>query len=647
VPASVAAGPVDVALDTTTDVVDGEVLVTWREDLDAGEQAQARDELDLELEGEVALTDAEKVELPNGVDVSEAVVELADDPRVASVQPNYRYARAGNLWGLNNTGQTILGSKGIADVDIDATNAWGITQGSSSVVVAVIDTGVQITHSDLDANIWVNGDEIPGNGIDDDGNGYTDDVNGWDFVYNNRSVYDGERCTQGTSYTSDDFNNDDHGTHVAGTIAAEANTFGVIGAAPGVKVMVLKTIGCAGGDTESVTSALAYAKANGADVANMSLGGASPDPLLKAAIDNAGMLVVAAAGNGRLAETSGICRQTGGDPVRYCPMYPAAFSSSNIVSVASINNRGALSDFSQYGSVGPNGSTSTGVDLAAPGEDIVSTFPDGYGASAKSAYAYLSGTSMAAPHVSGTAALVLSRFPSLTTSQLKQRLLDRTKPLSSLDGGVTVKGGIVHAGGALGLTKASKAVGSSVITIGSSTTVASRLTAGSNLSGQRMTLRRYVPSSNTWVTQCIDTTSGSGSAVCAVKPTATTTYEWRYAGTGTPGTLGWLSGAWSGQITVRVKAKVGLGLSDTTPRRGQKVTFAAAVAPNKAGQKVALQRYTDSGWVRHASATLNGDSRRVFTVTPTKRGTTLWRIYYHGDSKNSSATSTVRSLRTS
>lgn len=136
----------------------------------------------------------------------------------------------GELWGLKNTGQVISGVAGTPGIDINVENAWNITKGSSDIVVAIIDTGIDITHPDLVNNIWVNPGEISGDGIDNDGNGYVDDVNGWDFYNTDNTVFD-------------PLDGDEHGTHVAGTIAGVANSIGVIGTAPNVKIMPLKFLG--------------------------------------------------------------------------------------------------------------------------------------------------------------------------------------------------------------------------------------------------------------------------------------------------------------------------------------------------------------------------------------------------------------------
>jgi subtilisin family serine protease len=271
--------------------------------------------------------------------------------------------------------------------------------------VAIIDDGVDFSHPDLAARAWTNPGESGGgretNGIDDDGNGYIDDVHGWDFCHNDKSVHD--------------FGDDFHGTHVAGTIAASLNGSGVVGVAPSVSIMALKFISddpdC-GLDSQAI-AAIEYAKSFGVHIVNASWGAhgdVHAAPELYSAIKSSGMLFVAAAGNE--------ADDSDNDPF---PSLPAAFDLPNILSVAAIDNTGGLATFSNYGK--------TTVDIAAPGETILSTLP----ADAKHpspGYGWMDGTSMAAPHVSGTAALVASVFPGLLTdpNALKAHILATGKP---------------------------------------------------------------------------------------------------------------------------------------------------------------------------------------------------------------------------
>jgi hypothetical protein len=319
--------------------------------------------------------------------------------------------RFGELWGLENFAQT----GGTNDADIDAAGAWDVNTGSGSLIVAVIDTGVDYTHPDLAANIWTNAGEIPGDGIDNDGNGYIDDVHGYDFF--NR---DGD--------PRDDHG---HGTHVAGTIGAVGNNgIGVTGVNWNVQIMPLKFLGAGGsGTTADAIEALAYAVANGAAISNNSWGG---DPYSQAMFDaiaaarDAGHLFVAAAGNGNIF---GI-----GQDNDAAPFYPAGYDLDNVIAVAAVDHHDNLATFSNYGA--------TTVDLAAPGVNILSTTPGG-------GYGQSSGTSMAAPHVAGVAALTWDAHPDWSYDQVVAQVLGSVDPLPQLQG-LTVTGGRLNAAAALG-----------------------------------------------------------------------------------------------------------------------------------------------------------------------------------------------------
>lgn len=312
----------------------------------------------------------------------------------------------GQMWGLDNTGQT----GGLPDADIDAPEAWDLATGNATTLVAVIDTGVDYTHPDLAANIWVNPGEIVGNGIDDDGNGFVDDVHGYDFA----------------NHDSDPFDDHGHGTHVAGTIAAQGNNgLGVVGVNWQAKVMALKFLNASGeGYTDDAVNAVAYATTQGAKVMNNSWGGDGYSQALFDAIsesNSAGALFVAAAGNAA----------ANNDVVSF---YPANYEVPNVVAVAATDHYDNLAWFSNYGA--------TKVHLGAPGVDILSTVPAS-GASCCSSYtgyARLNGTSMATPHVSGAAALMWVQDPSRTGSVIKGLLISGVDPVPGLAGRTVANG---------------------------------------------------------------------------------------------------------------------------------------------------------------------------------------------------------------
>ena len=302
-------------------------------------------------------------------------------PEVEDAQPNYlRYADTtsndvlfSSLWGLPRIG---------------APAAWDITTGSPDVVVAVIDSGLALTHPEFVDRVWTNAGEIAGNGIDDDGNGYIDDVHGWDFANDDNNPNDVFDACGG------------HGTHTAGIVGAAGNNFiGVTGVNWNVTLMPLKALKASGGSCvgtdADIIAAIEYAADQGVRISNNSYGGAGFNSLVQDAIRASNSIFVAAAGNA-------------GSDNDILPSYPASFELSNVVSVAATTELDALASFSNYGL--------TSVDLAAPGVGILSTVPS-------SGYASKSGTSMASPHVAGAAALLLASDPSLTNLELIWRLL--------------------------------------------------------------------------------------------------------------------------------------------------------------------------------------------------------------------------------
>ncbi len=275
------------------------------------------------------------------------------------------------------------------DLDlIKAPEVWKQGYTGQGVIVAVVDTGVDYTHPDLDATIWTNPGEIPGDGIDNDGNGFIDDVRGWDFVNNDNNPMD----------------DDSHGTHVAGTIAAENNGIGNTGVAYNAKIMPVKVLGPNGGSSTAVAAGIRYAANNGAKVINLSLGGGSTSSAIteaiRYAVETKGATVVIAAGN------------SGGSQ----PTFPASLTNTWGISVGAVDRTSRLASFS-------NRAGQQTVDyVVAPGVSVLSTTPN-------NTYSSYSGTSMATPHVAGVVALMLSANPSLTPVQVEQLITQTANPV--------------------------------------------------------------------------------------------------------------------------------------------------------------------------------------------------------------------------
>jgi RHS repeat-associated protein len=405
-----------------TDRADREIIVKYKDDSKKNatkNQLKATLKLSkLEAKRSFKKSKAELLEVEVGQNIDTIINELKNDPNVEYVQPNYKLtintiptdAKFREQWGLQNIGQEIEGMPGRTGVDINAFNAWNTTTGSASVVVGVLDTGVDINHNDLKSNIFVNTKEIPNNNIDDDKNGYVDDVNGWDFANADKTVYDSSE-------------KDFHGTYIAGIIAAKSDTVGITGIAPNVKVMPLKFINGQTGYTCDAIDAIEYAMQMGVKIINCSFGGTDNNLALKDAMQNSGILFVVAAGN------------RGGD-IYSLPVYPAAFDMPNMLTVAAIDNYGVLAPFSTYGNK---------IHVAAPGVNIVSSTPD-------NTYDYFTGTSAAAPFVSGIAALIKSKYPAATIKEITDRIKNNVVVSTSLQDKIST-GGRVDAEAALSNVK--------------------------------------------------------------------------------------------------------------------------------------------------------------------------------------------------
>ena len=300
-----------------------------------------------------------------------------------------------------NIGNNIMYAK--ENIDSDWEKAYVFfkyLEPKSDAIVAVIDTGVDINHYELLDSIWTNKNEIPGNGIDDDNNGYIDDYHGYNFHTKNPEVYV-------------DKNIDVHGTHAAGIMVAKHGNGGIKGIAydEHVKIMPLKVLDLnENGYVSSVVNAINYAKDNGANICNLSLGSYTYDANIDNAIKNApNMLFVVASGNGA---------NFNGYSLDERDVYPAKLNYQNLITVSNLSFEGDRYISSNYGSY---------ADIFAPGTFILSTTPE-------NSFAYLTGTSMAAPFVSATCAMIYSRFPNVPISNYKNIIINGATPVSSLIG---------------------------------------------------------------------------------------------------------------------------------------------------------------------------------------------------------------------
>lgn len=387
--------------------VPGQLLIKFKDGASAKAKANILTKLKGKYKNKINSSAIPGFEDEGAIDLVETSAELLsaidnvkNEPDIDFVEPNYIYHTtevANDPYFTNAQWNMQSGGYGC-----QASTAWtNHKTGGSDVYIGVVDQGYMYQHDDLKNNAGVNPGEIPGNGIDDDHNGYIDDVYGWNFYNNDAEIYKGS---------------DSHGTHVAGIIGAEGgNGIGVAGVVWNVKLLGTKFIEGRTGNTFSAVQAIDYLIAlkvkQKLNIVALccSWGGTDKSKNLEAAIKRAGkagILIIAAAGNSAANNDK-------------TAMYPASYKLNNIISVASINQAGGLSSFSNYGA--------KTVDIGAPGESIVSTYLN-------NTYGGMSGTSMAAPHVAGAAALYASTHPGASATQIKNAILSAAIPTASLKG---------------------------------------------------------------------------------------------------------------------------------------------------------------------------------------------------------------------
>lgn len=382
----------------TADTVNREYIITSAEDLSVIEKAGHI------VDVQFADSHTALIKVDSGWNLSSVTTQLTEQFPDLVIQPNYVYERTSVndpffdlQWGLVN---------GATGIDIDFEQAERFIKAHKSIlkktVVAVIDTGFDYSHSDLSDNVWVNSDEIPGNGKDDDGNGYVDDTYGYDFS---------SSASVTMRPTSSEY---DHGTHCAGIIGAVSdNGVGITGIASitgKVELMNLKVLAGSDGEGDSfnVIRAIKYAENNGADICNLSMGSYANDAALYAAMAKSNMLFVCAAGNDGL----NLSRR---------PIYPGSYNLNNVICVANMRSDGVLNRLSNYSPVS--------VDIAAPGTDIYSTVPG-------DKYRNMSGTSMATPFVTGVASLMHSYYNGISAADIRKVILQTADYGQNLQGRV-------------------------------------------------------------------------------------------------------------------------------------------------------------------------------------------------------------------
>lgn len=541
----------------------------------------------------------------------------AQAPGITPFVPNDQVF--GELYGMNNTGQAVnAGPPGTLDADIDMPEAWSVTTGSPEVVVAVIDSGVDINHPDLAGNIWTNPDEIPGNGEDDDNNGYIDDVNGWDFNHRDNTVFDSS-------------GEDSHGTHVAGTIAAEGNNgLGVAGVSWRTRIMPLKFLAGNSGRASDAISAIGYAVAEGAKISNNSwecvkcITDSVFSESLRLAIEEANFadhLFVAAAGNSGQDNDSS-------------PRYPSGYDLPNVISVAATDNKDGLwsdpaAGSSNYGA--------TSVDLAAPGSQVLSTIPNrGYG--------FLSGTSMATPHVSGVAALLKSRFPGLTHLEIKDRIMGGTEAKAALAGKM-VTGGRLNSARALGLNYSEAFLFSDKpsLTYGEGVTFTGILARyGEPLAGKQVAIEKRRAGETGYSTLATVTTAQDGSFSYGTSYPANNTY---YRARLVDGTGSASETFVNLEKLVGVRVSVTLSVATTKLQLGKARAITGYVGPNHSGKQVRLTVRRGSTTVLDTNLTLDANSRYSLNYKPRKTGVYYVSVEYGNDEDNLGNKSPTKSFK--
>ena len=585
-----------------------EIVVRREPGLSAAERADVRADADVTLRRASTLTDTEVVRAGAG-ELAEAVAELNRDPDVIYAEPVVVQSAQsadsyyGSLWGLENVGQRMYlpgsGSyypSGTVDADMDVPEAWSKATGAG-VTVGIVDTGVLTSHPDLAAQIAFNAGETGtdalnrdkrSNGVDDDGNGYKDDWKGWDFVaaYPSIGVDEGDGSAGPDNEPQD---NHGHGTHVAGTVAAQRdNNEGIAGVAPGARIMPLRALGSNGrGSSIAIAEAFDYAGKMGVRVVNASLGGPGLDQTQLAAIQaHPNTLYVIAAANDNVNND-------------VTPYGPCALPAANIMCVGASDENDRRASFSNYGA--------TSVDVFAPGTAILSTH-------ISPAYAYLQGTSMASPNAAGVAALVLSARPGAGALDIKSAIMASTEAKPDL-AGKSVTGGRVNADRAVmgALAGAPVNVTPPVITGTPRQGIALGVTSGTwDPPGVSYAFvwQRSFDGGSTWTAIVGATAStytpGASDIGAHVRATVTATNPYGVASA---------TSAMVGPVVSGAPVNATPAVISGTPRRGQVLTVGSSWSPTGTSYTYQWQRSTDG-----VTWTTIGTSATSYTLTTAERG---------------------------
>lgn len=412
-----------------------EVIVLFHPSVDASKQLEILKQYESKIIVLEQIDNYALCKYTNAQNISRFVRKLNKNPNILIAETNSELLInsitndpfSESQWPLKNNGfyyqitdsnKTLKSST--TNIDLNIPKAWAVTASKEAnnkqVIIAILDTGVDINHPDLVGRIWTNPFEIPGDGIDNDKNGYIDDTVGWDFYNNDSTVCHYQYDSSKNAELASSVDNDNHGTHIAGIIAANANNkIGIAGVASNinVKIMPLKIHGGTNGKgtIANAIKAIKYATMMEADICNMSWGSTNYSEALKIAMKESTMLFVTAAGN------------TGTDN-DITPLYPANYELDNQISVSFIDGDGRLTLDSNYGL--------KTVDIVAPGINIISTIVG--------SYATMSGSSMAAPHVSAIAAMLYSYGDNVFAANIKNIITNNIKPINGLENAIKYPG---------------------------------------------------------------------------------------------------------------------------------------------------------------------------------------------------------------